>query len=186
MSNPFLRLTSTDIYFVWLESGVNVPYIALNPINTKFTPPLKLTWKVIYHLKQQPYFFSSEPFSKQGMSFCCLTERYWSNSKMTSISYNYNTEYTTKWKHSLAWYDVSINSKIKTCILLYKFKLSFVCKIWRPNGLGTRLVIQGSWVRVPLWTRIFHFVIVGFRSLQPELAHANEINHDILRANNLF
>ena len=23
---------------------------------------------------------------------------------MTSISYNYNNEYTTKWKHFLAWY----------------------------------------------------------------------------------
>ena len=35
-------------------------------------------------------------------------------------------------------------------------------------------------------TRIFHFVILGFRSLQPEFAHANEINHDIIRANTLF
>ena len=48
------------------------------------------------------------------------------------------------------------------------------------------VVDQGSWVRVPLWARIFHFVILGFRSLQPELAHANEINHDILRVNTLF
>ena len=48
------------------------------------------------------------------------------------------------------------------------------------------LVIQGSWVQVPLWARIFHFVILGFRSLQPELAHANEINHAILQANTLF
>ena len=32
----------------------------------------------------------------------------------------------------------------------------------------------------------FHFLILGFRSLQPDLAHANEINHDILRANTLF
>ena len=30
----------------------------------------------------------------------------------------------------------------------------------------------------------FHFVILGFRSLQPEFGHANEINHDIHRANN--
>ena len=28
---------------------------------------------------------------------------------MTPISYNCNTEYTTKWKHSLTWYDVAIN-----------------------------------------------------------------------------
>ena len=34
--------------------------------------------------------------------------------------------------------------------------------------------------------RIFHFVILGFRSLQPELACANEINHNIHLANTLF
>ena len=33
--------------------------------------------------------------------------------------------------------------------------------------------------------RIFHFVILGFRSLQHELAHGNEVNHDRLRANTL-
>ena len=109
-----------------------------------------------------------------------------SNSKMKSISYNYNTEYTTKWIHSLAWYDVAINSTIKPVFCWLSFKLLFVCQIWWPNGLGTRLVIQRSWVRVPLWTRIFHFVILGFRSLQPELAYTNEINHGILRANTLF
>ena len=43
---------------------------------------------------------------------CCFTNRYWSNSKMTSISYHYNIEYTTKWK--------AINSAMKTCILLLK------------------------------------------------------------------
>ena len=91
------------------------------------------------------------------VSFCCLTNRYWSNSKMTSISYNYNTEYTTKWKHYLAWYDVVISYSTLS------FKLLF-----------------------PDFPRIFHFVILGFRSLQPEFAHANEINHDILRANTLF
>ena len=32
----------------------------------------------------------------------------------------------------------------------------------------------------------FHFVILGFRSLQPELARANEINHNIHLANILF
>ena len=39
------------------------------------------------------------------MSFCCLTNIYWSNSKMTPKSYDYITEYMTKWKHSLAWYE---------------------------------------------------------------------------------
>ena len=41
-------------------------------------------------------------------------------------------------------------------------------------------------LRIPLWARNFHFVILGFRSLQTEFARANEINHDILRANTLF
>ena len=55
------------------------------------------------------------------MSFCCLTNIYWSNSKMTLISYDYIKEYMTKQEHYLAWYDVAINKTIKTCILLYKF-----------------------------------------------------------------
>ena len=41
---------------------------------------------------------------------------------MTPISYDYITEYMTKWKHLLAWYDVAINSTMKTYILLVKFK----------------------------------------------------------------
>ena len=32
----------------------------------------------------------------------------------------------------------------------------------------------------------FSFVILGFRSYQPELARANEINHNIHLANTLF
>ena len=43
------------------------------------------------------------------------------NSKMTSISYDYITEYMTKWKLSPAWYDEAINSTIHTYILLEKF-----------------------------------------------------------------
>ena len=42
------------------------------------------------------------------------------NSKMTSISYNYNTKYTTKCKHALALYDVAINRTMHTCSLLEK------------------------------------------------------------------
>ena len=34
--------------------------------------------------------------------------------------------------------------------------------------------------------REFEFVILGFRSLQPELARVNEINHNIHLANTLF
>ena len=40
---------------------------------------------------------------------------------MTSISYNFNTKYTTKWKHALALYDVAINSTLHTCILMDTF-----------------------------------------------------------------
>ena len=32
----------------------------------------------------------------------------------------------------------------------------------------------------------FHFVILAFRSMQPELALANEINHNIYLAKTLF
>ena len=50
------------------------------------------------------------------LSFYCLTNIY-----LTLISYDYITEYMTKWKHSLAWHDVAINSTMKTCNLLVKF-----------------------------------------------------------------
>ena len=40
---------------------------------------------------------------------------------MTSIPYGYITEYMTKWKQSLAWYDVAINSTMHTYILMDKF-----------------------------------------------------------------
>ena len=57
------------------------------------------------------------------MSFCCLTDIFWSNSKMTPILYNYNTDYTTKCKHSAEWYDLTKNSTMKTYCLLVKFKI---------------------------------------------------------------
>ena len=34
--------------------------------------------------------------------------------QQNDINYNYNTEYTTKWKHSLAWYDVYTYVPTKT------------------------------------------------------------------------
>ena len=39
---------------------------------------------------------------------------------------------------------------------------------------------------IPAVGKTFHFVIIGFRSLQLELAHANEINHVTHLANTLF
>ena len=102
------------------------------------------------------------------MAFCYLTNIYWSNSKMTPISYDYIMEYMTKREHYLA--------------LNCRFQI-------RLDGLMDKaldLRIRGRDFRVPLWANIFHFVILGFRSLQPEFAHANEINHDILRASTLF
>ena len=52
--------------------------------------------------------------NRKWMSFCCLTNTYWSNSKMTTVLYNYNTVYRTKLKHSAEWYDIAINSTMKT------------------------------------------------------------------------
>ena len=39
-------------------------------------------------------------------------------------------------------------------------------------------------VKIPRY--FLHFAFLGFRFLQPEFVNANEINHDILRANTLF
>ena len=64
-----------------------------------------------------------------SVSFCCLIKRYWSNSRMIPMLYNYKTEYTTK--HSVACYDVAINSTSKTRL---SFNLSIVNKIWWPYG----------------------------------------------------
>ena len=77
---------------------------------------------------------------------------------MTPISYDYIMEYMTKREHYLA--------------LNCRFQI-------RLDDLMDKALDS-------LWARIFHFVILGFRSLQPEFAHANEINHDILRASILF
>ena len=62
------------------------------------------------------------------MSFCCLTNRYLSNSKMTSISYNYNTNYTTKWKHALPLYDVAIKTTMHT--------LEYAASAWDPHTIN--------------------------------------------------
>ena len=85
-----------------------------------------------FWISNTPRYFSFASFAKaysswniccyiKLMSYCCLTNMYWSNSKTTPVLYNYKTEYTTKWKHSTEWYDVAINSTIKTCSLLVKF-----------------------------------------------------------------
>ena len=42
------------------------------------------------------------------MSFCCLTNIYFPNSKMTPISYDHIIEYMTKLEDSLAWYEMSM------------------------------------------------------------------------------
>ena len=95
-----------------------------------------------------------------AISFCCLTNRYWfKKNKITPMLY---TEYTTK--HSAACRDVAINSTSGTWL---SFNLSVVYQIWY-NGNGSGLVIQVSWVRVPLWVSNFHFVILALRSLQLE------------------
>ena len=77
--------------------------------------------------------FDQYLLAKQQNDIHFINNTYWPNSKMTSISYDYITEYMTKWKHFLAWYDVAINSTIHTCILLDKFKLLLVYQTGRPN-----------------------------------------------------
>ena len=47
------------------------------------------------------------------------------------------------------------------------FKSSTSYQIWKPNGYGGGFAIQGSWVRVSLLARIFHFVILRLRSWMP-------------------
>ena len=44
------------------------------------------------------------------------------------------------------------------------FKMHFM-QIWWPNGYGIGLVIQGSWVRVPLWGKKVSFCNVQFSLL---------------------
>ena len=52
---------------------------------------------------------------------------------MKPISYDYIMEYMTKWEHFLAWYDVAINSTIKTCIEVLNCRLYI-----RLDGLTVR------------------------------------------------
>ena len=58
-------------------------------------------------------------------------------------------------------YKKTIQSKHSTVLLegmvLVRLHWPIVYQIWWPNGCGNKLVIQGSWVRVPLWTGIFLF-----------------------------
>ena len=111
-----------------------------------------------------------------------LTYIYWSNSKMAPISYNYNTEYTTKWKDYVERNDVAINSTIKPCILLVKFNLSIVSQAsWLRRSPHNKRVVSSS----PAMDNNFSFCSSSFRSLQHEEAHANEINHEIHLANTL-
>ena len=51
-----------------------------------------------------------DSYAQQGH---LLTNIFRSNSKMTPTLYNYNTEYTTKWKHSAKWYDVHVAASYK-------------------------------------------------------------------------
>ena len=88
-----------------------------------------------------------------------------------------------KWKQSTTCYGEAMNSTWKTWL---RFYFSIVYQIWWLNGNSNGFAIQWSWVRVPLWTRIFHSVILALRYLQLKYAHANEIKHDIHLTNTLF
>ena len=108
------------------------------------------------------------------VSFCCLTNSYWSNSKMTSMSYNYNTEYTTKWKHSLAWYDLGI----EFYLFVSHEGMKRITKFTRGTSVASYLHekqtsrIQSLYLYfsyfikiVPFWLRNIRFLIQNTRSL---------------------
>ena len=53
----------------------------------------------------------------------CGERRPTNTANMTPILYNYNTKYTTKWKPSVAWYDVTVIGTMKICSVLVKFSI---------------------------------------------------------------
>ena len=72
---------------------------------------------------------------------------------MTPISYNYNTEHTTK-RNTLAWYDVAINSTIKTVFYCISFELAYV----KLDGLMDKaldLRIRGREFESRYWQEFF-------------------------------
>ena len=81
---------------------------------------------------------------------------------MTPISYDYIKEYMTKWEHSLAWYDVAINSTIKTCIQLYKFWIGVYVKLDGLMEKALDLRIRGREFESWKW--------VGW-ALEPQINH---------------
>ena len=117
----------------WTGSAFSVLYKYQNRVLITWSKILHVT-KFIFRVKNFAYFDSILGIPSHGTfwqwrdteqarwDFGKLdTNIYWYNSKMTPISYNYNTEYTTKWKHFAEWYDVAINNTRKTCSLLVKF-----------------------------------------------------------------
>ena len=105
-------------------------YKSMNMGSIRELTHVKADMKSHIPLETAAIFFLANLFLNQGiqhcscmksMSFCCLTHIYCSKSKMTPILYDNIMVYVTKLKHSLAWYDVALNSTINTCIILYKF-----------------------------------------------------------------
>ena len=106
LGNP-IWYTNDNLKPIQLNTGVHCAiYIYIVPCERLFS---------FCHIFRNVY------MNMKWMSFCCLTSRYCWNSKMTSISYYYITEYMTNWKQSLTWYDVAIKSTMNTCFLLDKF-----------------------------------------------------------------
>ena len=76
------------------------------------------------------------------VSFCCLTNIYWTNSKMTSI---FITTIPNAWQNKNNLPYVAINTTRNTCGTLVSFKLSIVYQIWKINGCSSSLVIRRFW-----------------------------------------
>ena len=118
-----MRTLYLSSFIKFYKNGLDVKVIICVPIHVKCTcinPPPPSFQAYIYELLLK--------------SMIILTHSYLyiylSNSKMTSISYDFITECMTKWKHSLAWYDVAINSTINTCILLDRFWIVVCISDW--------------------------------------------------------
>ena len=115
------------------------------------------------------------------------SELNWKFNHTTKIPDIRNLEFTVKgkWKHTLHWFYFQMSFQGSQFFEGFMFWCNFNWSIYFLPW-SFRLVNVMSRVRIPLWVRIFHFVILGSRSSQFEKAHANIVNHGILRANTLF
>ena len=103
-------------------------------------------------------------------------------SQMASASFCGLTNiYTTKFYATR--YDADINNTGKIC---WSLNLLTVHQVSWPNWYGSSVIIQVSWVEVPLWANTFLLWNVYLRSLQLTEDHVNKTSNGIYLANTLF